>query len=417
MSTVDPDSKFLQNVESDKQKFIASGGYDQLVSKLARRREIVDNEKEQLGDVRALGKLTTDRRAARKVARNKDTVRNLLNSIKTKPRFQKLVQYSVECLKNLAIDEVSIEEMIDEGALETLMNIAKLNPYNEDIMKAVNQALSAFAINDYLATMIMDKMGGEQLVFSLRKHVQPETLVATCEAVSKLMTNEANVDKFVDSGVIDGLATVLKSNPENPDVLSAAAKACSRIAEYPKHAEALLNSGCVEHIMNAMRNNPDDLNLARIGAAFLEKMATCGNPKVVQALRDMGAVDLLVQVLEANPNDEELTNIGGRALGILAGEQDIGSALNMITTGNNAAAASAMGKVASLALVDENISYIIKNGGIGMIVAAVKQASTESTPASQKIIESGCRAIMRLATTEQNIYEIMKEGGVKMCVG
>lgn len=35
-----------------------------------------------------------------------------------RPRFGKLITYSVPCLANLAVDEVSIEEMIDEGALE-----------------------------------------------------------------------------------------------------------------------------------------------------------------------------------------------------------------------------------------------------------------------------------------------------------
>ncbi len=50
-----------------------------------------------------------------------------------------MVEYSLECLKNLAVDEVSIEEMMDEGSLEVLMNVMKLNPYNEKIQQMVNK--------------------------------------------------------------------------------------------------------------------------------------------------------------------------------------------------------------------------------------------------------------------------------------
>jgi hypothetical protein len=60
-----------------------------------------------------------------------------MDSLKQKPKFTKMVEYSVECLKNLAVDEVSIEEMIDEGVLETLNTILKLNPFNEKIMQMV----------------------------------------------------------------------------------------------------------------------------------------------------------------------------------------------------------------------------------------------------------------------------------------
>ena len=52
------------------------------------------------------------------------------------------VEYSVECLQNMAVDEVSVEEMIDEGVLEVFMDILKLNPYNEKIQQRVGTSVS-----------------------------------------------------------------------------------------------------------------------------------------------------------------------------------------------------------------------------------------------------------------------------------
>jgi hypothetical protein len=122
--------------------------------------------------VEKIRELTQHKRAAKKIARNKARsphspqrsgrpaagrvadagrgaqaeIRNLLDSVKARPRFAKMVEcacaeahgarcgcagpsaatcprdtrcaVSVECLKNLAVDDVTVEEIIDEGALQ-----------------------------------------------------------------------------------------------------------------------------------------------------------------------------------------------------------------------------------------------------------------------------------------------------------
>jgi len=88
-----------------------------------------------------------------------------------------------------------------EGALETLVNTLKLNPYNEEVLLAVNQCVQAFAINDYLLGMINERLGSDQLLFSLRKHASPETLVSTCDTLVTLMRDDATLDRFVDDGI------------------------------------------------------------------------------------------------------------------------------------------------------------------------------------------------------------------------
>ena len=46
-------------------------------------------------------------------------------------KFSKLSLYAVECFKNLAVDEVSIEEMIEEGSLEELLLFASCEVFAE----------------------------------------------------------------------------------------------------------------------------------------------------------------------------------------------------------------------------------------------------------------------------------------------
>lgn len=72
-----------------------------------------------------------------KGTKNKDTVVDLLGSLNKQPKFTKMVLYSVGCVDKLAVDEVSAEEIINEGGVETFMNILRNNPDNEQVAEAV----------------------------------------------------------------------------------------------------------------------------------------------------------------------------------------------------------------------------------------------------------------------------------------
>ncbi len=54
--------------------------------------------------------------------------------------------------------------------------------------------------------------------------------------------------------------------------------------------------------------------------------------------------------------------------------------------------------MASLSLVEENVDFIIHNGGIPKVLGAVTSAVQDMSESSLRIVESGCRAIQRLAT-------------------
>ncbi len=62
--------------------------------------------------------------------------------MKQQPRFGKMLEYSLECLKKLAVDEASVEEMIDEGAIEVMMELVQLNSKNEKLMQLVGGTLT-----------------------------------------------------------------------------------------------------------------------------------------------------------------------------------------------------------------------------------------------------------------------------------
>jgi ASC-1-like (ASCH) protein len=116
------------------------------------------DDKSILSEVTALKDRTRDRKAARKIARNKETITTLVEAVRSKPNFTKMVEYSLECLRNLAVDEASVEEMLDEGVVELVHTVLKLNPYNERIHTMANALLQQFCINDTLAASVGARM-------------------------------------------------------------------------------------------------------------------------------------------------------------------------------------------------------------------------------------------------------------------
>jgi intracellular sulfur oxidation DsrE/DsrF family protein len=411
------------NRRTSTEAFIRQGGHQDLINDLktnVKRDTTTTQQESKLAGLKKLGHVTRDRRAARKIARNKNTITGLLDSIKRQPRFGKLVGYSVECLKNLAVDEVSIEEMIDEGALETLMTVVKLNPYNEGLMLAVNNAIASFAINPYIAEMMTKRMGVDALVFSLRKHVESDTLVSTCTAMKRLMCEDTNIDMLVQEGSIDALAHVVRSNPTHQNVLAAAAEVVGRIADKPEYAQQLVDSGVVEGLLAAMKANPNDAHLAKLGANMIAKLAANADPSIAEYLKKIGAVDVLVALLEAHPENQELLDVGAAALKHLTDSRDVDSALDNITDSkadNMAESRLAMATLASLSLVTENIDIIFSAGGAKKVVDAIMFACAhKDMEQAARTIASGCRALMRLANNEQNIYAIFQAGGVKALI-
>jgi len=377
------------------------------------------DEKSLTDKIEQLGKATTDKKNAKKHSRNKDTIATLMESLDTKPKFTKMVEYSVECMKNLAIDEASVEEMINEGVLETLMKVLKLNPYNEKIQRIITKTLEAFAINERMAALMSKKMGAAGFVFSMKKHVEPETLESTTKFVAKLMRLDPQgetVDTFIKGGAIGAVAQVIGQSGKNLGALQGSVEMLDHIAATGKKENgiAIMETGVMENVLQALTDHPDDANLVEHAVGLIANLAKM-SPEIMQQLKKLGAVDILVAALEHHPDNERILELGANALSALAGADDLGAALS-VNVGNNLATARAISKLSSLMLVPENVEYMAKNQGVGWLVSAIKQAVGQPGEIARNIVLSGTRALARMATDENKIYGIMQAGGVKLLI-
>jgi len=74
--------------------------------------------------------------------------------VNKQPAFARMVGYSLECLKKLAVDEVAVEEILEQGTIASLEAALALHPNNEKLHKQYMEALEAFALNGRMAKQV-----------------------------------------------------------------------------------------------------------------------------------------------------------------------------------------------------------------------------------------------------------------------
>lgn len=305
----------------------------------------------------------------------------------------------------MAIDEISVEELIQEGVNKKLKTSLKTNPYDNELQRSVNTyIMNSTNVNTATTELVYENWGCDNIMTSLEVHHEEETLVSTAKTLKALLVTDAIVDDCAEKGVIEALANRIKKEGENidPTVLAALADALSKFADNPKYAQRIMDTGVMDTILKAMKKNPNSAVLGKSGLELLSRMAN-SDPAIAQKLKEMGAVDVIVGVLENFPDDPELIGFGASALSKLTGAEDVDIAVGNVRDGNSNAVAT----VSSLALVEQNIEQIVKQGGIPAVIAALVSSIKSDNP---RIAESAARALGRLCVNENNIYQIFSGG-------
>mmetsp|Transcript_8412 Transcript_8412/g.12619 ORF Transcript_8412/g.12619 Transcript_8412/m.12619 type:complete len:1909 (+) Transcript_8412:75-5801(+) len=399
------------------------------LNKQAKQEEKIMDEyreqKDEKGKINFLAKLkkrTRNRKKVKYISKNRDVIKQLMKDMKSRPKFGKLVSFSITCLTNLCVNEVSCEEMIDCGVLEVLERVLKLNPYNEDLRRLINMFLQKAGINADMISLLSDKLPGQHLVTSLQTHLHSKTLISTCDTMHHLM-NKKFTDKLVKHRIDTGLSKVLKRNnieqAEAKEKKGDLAAACTRVANklitvQPKHAHLLLESGVMAGILKSMQLHPKHELLNIKGAQIIALLSQI-NPKWAEQLKENGAVRVLVKSTDNNPYHGEILRITGTALKVLGTGAELSKAIDSLKKHDSNS--NAMATVGALALVDENVDVLIKKGGVKLITTMLKQllqSNTLLTADKKRFLLNAARALGRMANDEQNIFEIIKNRGAQI---
>eukprot|EP00808_Paulinella_micropora_P004706 g65509.t1 len=382
-------------------------------------------DKEASMKLAQFAKLTSNKTHA-KMAKNKNGLATLKESLLSRPRFAKMVEYSVQCITNMAVDDLSTAEIIEEGIIETLARIAKLNPYNERIQRCLNDALTHFAgRSPALAAEVAKHFGSKALIHSMKKHQEPSTIMSTCRSVAALCKpapeTAATAAEFKKAGAVDAAVQILKNGAnKKTDTHVAAQGEAVRVLQYltandAEGAKEMLQGNAMETVLETCSSEVHQKNpMVVLHTAGLVASITQADKAHQEKLKELGAVDILVEALDKHPTNKEVLQEGALALAHLTGKEDVAASMH---GGGDGDAAKQMSKLASLLLVPENVQFMIRNKGVQWLLAEIQKGvldlKTDSTSGKQDgkddtVLVNGVRAIARLCTSVEVVDDMHK---------
>ncbi len=86
----------------------------------------------------------------------------------------------------------------------------------------------------------MEKLGADGHLFTLKKHVEPQTLVACGHAMYHLMRWKPNAEVYSKAGAVAAAASVIANNPHRVCVCLLCAATTTRIALWGLELNSLV---------------------------------------------------------------------------------------------------------------------------------------------------------------------------------
>lgn len=249
-----------------------------------------------------------------RVEKNAPQIRELLQTIRDKPKFSRMLGYSIQCLTSMAFDDVSCEELIEEGAIETILDaLDKQDPPNERLLGLLATLLSKVGRNPAIVQMLLDKVGAERLAAFFKRAVEylpqlaatsPEaaaSLQAILDAIKRLGSQSPQFLSTLHSCSL--FTTLLNSDFSkitDSEVLISLASVLSMFASAnPAWASAIASSALLKQLVEIARS----LHNPALSTAVLELV--CASPAHIQiAIESIGADllrSLLFESLAASP--------------------------------------------------------------------------------------------------------------------
>ena len=274
------------------------------------------------------------------------------------------------------------------------------------------------------------KSGGLQAVLdALRAHPHSEVVAKYgVEFLNAISQYEECLQALIDSGAIEVLIEILRNHMHNAEIVDGVINTLGRCAISAENVQRIVDAGGLGVLLDVIRHHTENANIVRQTLLLIETAAIM--PANVQPLRDLGAMDAILLAMEGHPDDLEIQEIGGRTLGLIAGPEQLKASIETVSalTGKlsrNPQDAEvilqelgpAVRLLSNLAIVGDNVDYLVQNRAIDALLAAFTAASKlPSSEARNALLASAAQGLVRLIGTDKDRITVFDSAAFKEMV-
>ena len=279
-----------------------------------------DNDEKSFLAAKALGTLTQHRKAARHIGRDEEAIQTVLDSIRNKPKFGRLVTYSLNCLGNFAQNKHNWEGIVELGGIEVTVGAMRQHVGNPGVLKESSRIVSALCKNKQYASTIANSGVLELALDSLQKN--PDGCgVSAMKIIDDILTAcpEA-AERLIAQGGIDTITKALERMKQRPDVAQALVGSINLMCNIDTNiCEQFAQSGVAKHVLDALRIHPQIAQLSLDAVEALTRFANL-DATYKDFLKDEGIVSAISTAMECNPELKRLIEQGAASLHMFADE-------------------------------------------------------------------------------------------------
>jgi hypothetical protein len=343
-------------------------------------------------------------------------IQELVGSIVKYKKFKQLAEYNMSCLLQKITPpaagwEENVKEVVKCEGIATLVEVLKNQKGNAAILATASKTLSRLAINPEMASAIASSGAIGMAMASLEAmgdDADDDMARQGLESTIQLLEQVAACapDALVQAGSVANVINVMKKHSTNSECVAACSRTLERISRTPAGLSEIVQQNGVPVILDMFKMEASDNTC--IMPAFKLMNRVCQTEQYSKYVNDCGGIETMVQVLERYQDDPTIMKQGGRLLSKMARHQ-LSETLAKLQNSSLSESAKIMtlNLLSNLAMEDACADQIVKDGGIGTLIADLSRSDL-----SAAIVETELKFLGRLMTSNKNVTEMVNNGGV-----
>ena len=304
-----------------------------------------------------------------------ENVKGLIDTIKNKPKFIKLLEYSLNSIDLMITPpnrdlRINSKVIIEEEGVEGLKLVALQNLENDEILTKICIILTKLLgepVDKELAKDFIEKAGHE-LIFEMVLSKQPSlNSIHLIKIMNSLVSIPQLTQKLIDSGIVEAVKLVNDLYYDYPEIQEINLETIKKLTNLKKGREIFLKKNLLPNVLKTTEKAATDKNenCVLLGMNIIDNVTR--NEEGIEELKKKNQMDKITKILDVMDTNEEILQIGAKIYSKVSTKEDFVNEVEKVlsTSREDLQESSKVEElkkslvlISNLMLIEDNITYL-----------------------------------------------------------